>query len=91
MIMIYSKKSIEEANFLLDDLYIPEDPKQNSVPYGAGKFIRIIGIAPHLKMDKYNLVESIWFKPPKPNQGEKKCYRVRCKPWYQKVGCWKCE
>lgn len=86
-----NNKTIEGANFLLDDLYIPEDPKQNSSPYGAGKFIRIIGIAPHLKMDKFNQVESIWFKKPLPNQGEKKCYRVKCKPWYQKVGCWKCE
>jgi hypothetical protein len=83
-------KIIEGADFLRDQLYIPENLELNSDPSNASRFIRIIAIAHHLKLDKYNLVESIWFKPPTPNQGEKKCYRVTCKPWYQRVGCWKC-
>lgn len=91
IVIMIMNKNIEKADFLRDDLYIPELPELNSVPSGTSRLIRIIGITPHLKMDKFNLVQSIWFKPPTPNQGEKKCTRVKCKPWFQKVGCWKCD
>ena len=90
IISIYKIKVIEGADFLRDQLYIPEELETRSLPSGTGNLIRLIAIAKHLKLNKYNLVESIWFKPPTPNQGETKCYRVTCKPWYQKVGCWKC-
>lgn len=90
IIIVLNNKNIEKADFR-DDLYIPELPELNSSPTNTSKLIRIIGITPHLKLDKFNIVQSLWFKKPLPNQGEKKCYRVRCKPWYQKVGCWKCE
>ena len=88
--LIYKpKKQIERAAFLLDTLRIPNNPVSINEA-DSRKFIRLIGIEKHLKMDKYDNVEKITYSKPKPELGEKYCFRVKCPAWFSEVVCWKC-
>jgi len=83
------KKQIEGAAFALDTLRILDNPTAINEA-DSRKYIRLIGIEKHLKMDKYDNVEKISYKKPKPESGETSCFRVKCPYWYSEVVCWKC-
>ena len=83
-------KNLEKADFR-DDLYIPENPESYVSPSNSSRLNRIVGITPNIELDKFNIIREFSFKKVLPNQGQKKCYRVKCKPWYQKIRCMKCE
>ena len=82
-------KNIEEANFTMDASRIPDNP----FPYNeidSRKFLRLVEIEKHLKMDKYDKVEKVTYSKPKPESGESTCFRVKCPYWFSEVICWKC-
>lgn len=87
--MYKPKKKIEGAAFRLDTLMIPDNPVAINES-DARRYIRIVGIEKHLKMDKYGNVEKMTYKKPKPESGEKSCHRVTCPYWYKEVACWQC-
>lgn len=82
-------RMMEHATFSLDTLQIPN----NTIPINeidTRRFIRLIGVEKHLKMDKYDRIEKMTYGKPKPELGETKCYRVSCPYWFSEVVCWKC-
>lgn len=87
--IFYKSTNKEHAAFQLDGLYIPDNPLPNNEA-NAQRFIRIVGIEYHIKMDKYDRAERITYKPPKPEIGETKCVRTKCPAWYTGVVCWRC-
>jgi hypothetical protein len=82
-------EGMESVIFLLDTLYIPENPEPiNEIVMRTRS--RLVGIDTNLKLDTYNRVERILFSEPKPDLGETKCFRVKCPSWLENVYCWKC-
>ena len=84
-----NRKYIENAAFALDGLYIPDNPVLINEADDR-RYIRIIGIEKNLKFDKYDRIEKITYKKPKPEQGETKCYKIQCPNWLEEVICLKC-
>lgn len=74
----------------MDSLQIPINP----MPYNeidSRKFMRIVGIDEHVKMDKYGRIEEISYKKPIPKEkGETECHKVPCSSWLKNVTCWEC-
>jgi len=91
---LYNKK--EHIEHLLldgdprDEIIIPYDPEViNDINMWG--FYRLIGIIVHYRVDKFNRILRLSFKPPLPDQGETKCTRVTCPLWFSNVACWKCK
>ena len=89
IIFLYKENNKEHAAFLLDGLYIPDNPLGINES-NARHFIRTIGIKRHLKIDRFGRIENIWYKPPKPELGEKECHIVPCSPSVKDDICWIC-
>lgn len=80
---------VEEFRFPEYPLYIPNNPtRYNEID--TRRFIRIIGIDKHLRMDKYGDVKSISYSKPLPESGENVCRKVPCPNHIKNVICWKC-
>jgi|688.fasta_scaffold804238_1 hypothetical protein len=52
---------------------------------------RLLGIAKHVKLNKFNRIDSIHVKPPVPKIGESKCNKIVCPKWIpENTICYKC-
>lgn len=90
VLFLMKLNDIENWDPLLDTIYIPQNPVDyNEVE--TRRFIRLIGIDQHVKLDRYDNIDRITYKPPTPELGEKKCFLVNCPSWIKNIGCWKCE
>jgi len=53
--------------------------------------MRLYGSAKHIRLNKFNRVESVYIKPPLPMTGESRCDKVLCPPWIPDTSiCYKC-
>jgi hypothetical protein len=93
ILIVISKNDKEYLNYDPRDItYIPRDTDSSIIDeVTARRFFRIVPIYTNIKLDKFNRVESIFYKKPYPEQGETNCRRVKCPSWIEKIHCWKCE
>lgn len=80
----------ENWDSVLDTLNIPYDSSSYN-EFETRRFIRLIGIERHAKLDKYNNIEKISYKKPEPELGETDCFITICPSWINSIICWKCE
>ncbi|ARF09609.1 hypothetical protein Indivirus_1_232 [Indivirus ILV1] len=54
--------------------------------------IQSLDITKHIKLNKFNRIDSKTVFPPHPKIGESKCNKVTCPSWiYENAICYKCE
>ena len=52
----------------------------------------ILGVAKHVKLNKFNRIENISVKPPIPNTGETECVETECPNYITSNSiCWRCQ
>lgn len=52
---------------------------------------RLFGMAKHVRLNKFNRVESVYIHPPRLKTGETRCDVVKCPPWVPSDAiCYKC-
>lgn len=60
---------------------------ENSMIYPT----RLFGMAKHVRLNKFNRVESVYIHPPRLKTGETKCRVVKCPPWVPSDAiCYRC-
>lgn len=60
--------------------------------YETFDLTRITGAAKHIRLNRYNRIDSITLKEPHPKTGETYCSRVICPSWIpDNAICWKCD
>lgn len=89
-ILYYNNNYTEHAAFVLDGLYLPDDPEKYDIIDIRARYRGILGVKPHLRFDKTGQIERILYAPPKPELGETKCVLFKCPAWISQVACWKC-
>ncbi|QKF94331.1 hypothetical protein QKU48_gp0873 [Fadolivirus algeromassiliense] len=53
--------------------------------------MRLFGAAKHVRLNKFNRIESIHIQPPLPKTGESRCDKVVCPQWVpDNAICYKC-
>lgn len=90
VIYLFYYNNVEHAAFLLDGLYLPDDPERYDVIDIRSRYRGILGVKPNLKINKNGQIEKITYTKPKPELGETKCNQVICPSWFSHVHCWKC-
>lgn len=90
IIYCFNYNKIEHAAFALDGLYLPEDPEQYDVLDIRSRYRGILGVKPHLLIDKNDQIKKITYAPPKPGVGERQCKLSECPVWFNNVYCWRC-
>ena len=91
IIYLIYQYNIEHASFLLDGLYVPEDPEQYDVIDVRSRYRGILGVKPNLLIDKNDQIKKITYAPPLPGVGETKCLPTECPYWFNNVYCWRCK
>ena len=52
---------------------------------------RLLGMAKHVRLNKFNRIDAVYIKPPLPKTGESKCDHVICPDWIPENSiCYKC-
>lgn len=89
LIVLYNIVVIETMEFDNDMLRIPNNPSDYD-EVQMRRLFRLVAVDQHIKLDKYDNIEKITFKKPKPELGETACDRVTCPKWMKNIACWKC-
>jgi len=90
LIYYFNYNQIENAAFVLDGLYLPEDPEQYNLLDLRTRYRGILGVKPNLLIDKNDQIKKLTYAPPKPGLGETKCYLTECPVPIAEVYCWRC-